>query len=62
VGFLEDLMLFMVKGLLPMKFVESIWFQRLSYELCPQIIFPLRNVFVENVLPSLVKKTMVIYV
>jgi hypothetical protein len=55
-------MLFMVKGLLPMKFVESIWFQRLSYELCPQIIFPLRNVFVENVLPSLVKKTMVIYV
>jgi hypothetical protein len=62
VGFLEDLVLFVVKGFLPMKFVELIWFQRLSYKLCPQIVFPSRKDFVENVLPSLVEKTMVIYV
>ncbi len=62
VGFLEDLILFVVKGLLPMKLVESIWLQKLSYKLCPQIVFPLRKTFVENVLLRLVEKTMVIYV
>ncbi len=45
-----------------MKSIESIWFQRLSYKLCPQIVFPPRKAFVENVLPSLVEKIMVIYV
>ncbi len=35
VGFLEDLMLFVVKGLLPMRIVESIWLQKMVYWLCP---------------------------
>jgi hypothetical protein len=30
--------------------------------LCPQINFPLRKTFVENVIPNLVEKTMVTYV
>jgi hypothetical protein len=35
IGSLEDLMFFMMKGYLPMKIIESIWFQRFSYRLCP---------------------------
>jgi len=35
VGFLEDLMLLVVKRLLFMKNVEFIWLQKLSYKLCP---------------------------
>ncbi len=34
-GFLEDVMLFVVKGLLLMRIVEFIWLQRLTYKLCP---------------------------
>jgi hypothetical protein len=40
VVFLEDLMLFMIKGFMFMRIVESIWLQRLVYRLCPQLIFP----------------------
>jgi hypothetical protein len=40
VVFLEDLMLFMNKGLMFTRIVESIWLQRLAYRLCPQLIFP----------------------
>jgi hypothetical protein len=39
VGFLEDLMLLVVKGFLPMRIVGSIWLKRLSYKLCPRIVF-----------------------
>jgi hypothetical protein len=35
VGFVEDLMLFVVKGLLLMRIVESIWLQKMVYWLCP---------------------------
>jgi hypothetical protein len=35
VGFLEDLMLLVVKRLLHMKNVEFIWLQKLTYKLCP---------------------------
>jgi hypothetical protein len=31
VCFLEDVMLFVIKGYLPMKIVESIWLQRMAY-------------------------------
>jgi hypothetical protein len=34
VVFLEDLMLFMIKGLMPMRTIKSIWLQRLVNMLC----------------------------
>jgi hypothetical protein len=58
VGFLEDLMLFVVKGLLLMSIVEFIWLQRLTYKLCPWIVFPSKKKKIEEILPSLVEKTM----
>jgi hypothetical protein len=58
-GFLEDVMLFVVKGLLLMRIVEFIWLQRLTYKLCPWIVFPSREKKIEEILPSLVEKTMI---
>jgi hypothetical protein len=58
-GFLEDLMLFVVKGLLLMRIVEFISLQRLTYKLCPRIVFPSREKKIEEILPSLVEKTMI---
>jgi hypothetical protein len=61
-GLVEDMTLFMVKGFLLMKNVESIWLQRLAYMLCPCIVFPSKKTLVEDILPSLVEKTMSTYV
>ncbi len=61
-GFLDDLMLLVMKGLLLMKIVEFVWFQRLSYRLYPQIVFPSKKTFVEIILPNLVEKTINLYV
>jgi hypothetical protein len=56
-------MLLVMKGLLFMKIVESVWFQRLlSYKLYLQIVFPSKKTFVEIVLPNLVEKTINLYV
>jgi hypothetical protein len=44
-----------------MKVVESIWLQRLAYKLCPQVVFPFRKAFVEDILFGFIKKTMIIY-
>jgi len=35
VGFLEDVILFVIKSNFPMKIVESIWLQKMAYKLCP---------------------------
>jgi hypothetical protein len=48
VGFLEDLMLVVIKGLMPMKTIESIWVQRLTCMLCPWVVFPPKKTFVEE--------------
>lgn len=61
-GFVEDLMLFVVKKLLPMRTMESIWLQWMAYMLCPWVVFPCRKTFVEEILPNLVKKTLNTYV
>jgi hypothetical protein len=56
-------MLLVVKKFLHMMTIESIQLQhRLSCKLCLQGVFPLRKPFVENVLLSLVEKTMTMYV
>jgi hypothetical protein len=62
VGFLEDVMLYVIKGFLPMKIIESVWLHRLAYRLCPRVVFPSKNVFVEKIMLDLVEKTMVTYV
>jgi hypothetical protein len=59
VGFLDNLMLLVVKRILPMRIVKFIWFQRLSYKLYPWIVFPSKKDFIENVLPSLVENEFV---
>jgi hypothetical protein len=48
-------MVFVVKGLLLMKTIKSIWLQRLVYKLCLKAVFLYsRKVFMEKVLPALV--------
>jgi hypothetical protein len=48
-------MVFVVKGLLFMKTIKSIWLQRLVYKLCLKVVFLYsRKVFVEKVIPTLV--------
>jgi hypothetical protein len=42
-----------------MKTVEFIWLQRLTYKLCPWIVFPSKKKKIEEILPSLVEKTMI---
>jgi hypothetical protein len=49
-GLMEDLLLFVVKGLLPMRIIEF-----MSY-------LPSKKMFVEDILPSLVEKTTITYV
>jgi hypothetical protein len=61
-GFLDDLMLLVVKCLLFIRIVEFVWLQRVSYKLCPQIVLQFRKVFVETILLNFVQKTMSLYV
>jgi len=61
-GFLEDLMLFVIKRLMPMKIIQSIWLQRLTHMLCLWLVYTPKKIFVEKVLLGLVKKIMIIYV
>jgi hypothetical protein len=61
VGFLEDLMLLVIKRFLSMKIVDSICSK--SYSMgYPHVIFPSMKAFVENIIFSLVEKTMILYV
>ncbi len=55
-------MLFVIKVILPLRIVESIWLQRLAYKLCPRVVFSSKKVFVKEVLPSLMQKTLGEYV
>ncbi len=55
--FLEDVMLFIIKSFLPLRTLESVWFQRLAFKLCPKVSFSSRKVFTKKVLPSLVNTT-----
>jgi hypothetical protein len=55
-------MLIVIKGLMFMKIVESILLQKLTYRLCPWLLFRPRKTFVEEDLLGLVGKMMTIYV
>lgn len=59
VGFFDNLMLLVVKRLLPMRIVRFVRLQRLSYKLYPWIVFSSKKDFFENVLPSLVENEFV---
>jgi hypothetical protein len=55
-------MLFVIKGYLSMKIVESIWLQRMAYMLCLRVVFPSIKEFVDDVFFGLVEKPMLTYV
>lgn len=54
--FLEDIILFVIKGFLSLMIVESIWLHMLTYILCPWVLFPSRKIFAKEVLFALVQK------
>jgi len=53
----EDLMLFVIKGLMPMKTIETIWVQRLTCMLCPWVVFTPKKTFVEEFCWAWLKKS-----
>jgi hypothetical protein len=65
-------MLYVIKGFLPLKTRQFIWFQRLVYKLCLKVVFPYMKVFVKelivapmqknNLLQKYVQQTLTIYV
>jgi hypothetical protein len=56
--FLQDIMLFVIKGFLPLRIVEFVWFQRLVLQLYPKVSFLSKKVFTEEVFPTLVNKAL----
>ncbi len=55
-------MLYVIKGFLPMRIVVFVWLHHMPYKLCPRVVFPSKNIFVEEVLLALVEKILVTYV
>ncbi len=55
-------MLFVITGLMLMRTVESIWFQRLTYMPCSWLVYTPKKTLVEKVLLGLVEETMTTYV
>jgi hypothetical protein len=64
-------MLYVIKGFLPLKTRQFIWFQRLVYKLSLKVVFPNRKVFAKevilapmqkNLLQEYVQHTLTIYV
>jgi len=53
-----DFVLFVVKGLLPLNMVESIWMMQSSLWKEPQVVFASFRTFIENILPSMMKCTL----
>jgi hypothetical protein len=56
VVFLEDVMLYVIKGFLPMRTFESIWLHQMAYKLCLMVVFPSKKLFVEEVLLTLMER------
>ncbi len=46
------------KGYMPLSSCENAWFQRLVLHQCLHVQFPSQSSFVEEMLPTMVKKTM----
>jgi hypothetical protein len=53
-AFMEDVILYVVKGLLPLKIIKCIWFERLVYILSPRVIFAFQKDLAKKVLLALV--------
>jgi hypothetical protein len=62
VVFLEKVMLYVIKGFLPMRTFESIWLHQMAYMLCPRVALPSKKMFVEEVLFTLMERTLMTYV
>lgn len=60
--FLEDLVLHIAKGYRPLSSVETAWLRKLVLHQCGQVIFPSRQLLVDEVFPSMVAKTMDRYI
>ncbi len=52
--FLQDVMLFVLNGILSLMIVEYVWFQILVMQLCLKVKFLFRMVYIEEVLLALV--------
>lgn len=55
-GFLEDDMLYVIKGFLPLRTRQFIWFQRLMYKLCLKVVSLYRKVFAKEVILAPMQK------
>ncbi|KAJ7552447.1 hypothetical protein O6H91_06G055400 [Diphasiastrum complanatum] len=60
--FLEDLVLYIVKGYRPLSSVENIWLRRLILRQCNRLVFPSRHQLVEEAISQMVAKTLERYV
>ncbi len=56
--FLQNVMLFVLNGLLSLRIVEYVWFQILVMRLCLKVKFLFRMVFIEEVLLALVNRAL----
>jgi len=56
--FIDDFVLFVVKGLLPLNMVESIWMMQSSLWKEPQVVFASCRTLIEDILPSMMKRTL----
>jgi hypothetical protein len=61
-GFIEDLVLMITKGYIPLSIVESLWLKQMLLRLCGQIQFPSQKQLVLEHLLILLQKIMVTYV
>jgi hypothetical protein len=56
--FLEDLILYIIKGYQPFISIKNVWLKRLVLHQCGQVTFPSRQQLGNEVIPSMVNKTM----
>jgi hypothetical protein len=57
--FLQDVMLFVIKGFLPLRTTWSLFgYKKLIFWLCLRVSFPLKKVFIDEVLLALVNTIM----
>jgi len=52
-------MLHVTESFLPMRMVEFVWLYHMPYKLCPREVFLSKKVFVEEVMLTVVEKTLV---
>jgi hypothetical protein len=58
----RDLMFYICKGYKVLSIIENIWLKRLVLRWCLLIYFPFRIVLMDEMLPTMVKKTMNLHI